>query len=398
MRYEPFGRNLERELPTWVEEGLVSAEQASAIRDRYAESARESRRGAIVQALALVGAVAAGLGVILFFAANWDAIPRPARVALLVGALLGAYGGGYVLRFARRTRPAVGTALLFLGGILFGATIFLVGQMYHVQAHDPLAFLLWTAGVAPTAVALQSRALTTLSLLTFGGWLVYELADRAGATEGYVVVALALYGVALYASGTGALGPLGTFAAAPMRQLGYVACCAGVFVFTFRDFLAELAVREPLDATLEVGLVAGTAAAAAAIAFLAARRPRRTALFEAAALAAVPLLVGLAILVPESTGGGLGESRAVLYPVLFNLLLIVLALGAVVVGYVNDEVLLVNAGVVVVAVEIFARYVDFFWGLLPRSLVFIGGGLLLLLLAFGLERQRSRLVGRMAAT
>ncbi len=398
MRYLPFARALDRELTAWVEDGVVSAEQASAIRSRYAESDRESRRGAIVQALAVIGALAAGLGVILFFAANWDAIPRPARVVLLLAALLGAYGGGYVLRFVRRTRPAVGAALLFLGGILFGATIFLVGQMYHVQAHDPLAFLVWTAGVAPTAVALRSRALATLSVLTFGGWLVYELADRAGDTAGYVVVALALYGVALYAGGTGALGRLDAFAAVPMRQIGYLVCCAGVFVFTFRDFLGELVDREPLGTTLMLGLVAATAASAAAIALLAARRPRRTALFEAAALAAVPLLVNLAILVPETAATEFGESRAVVYPILFNLLLLVLALGAVVVGYANDEVWLVNAGVVVVAVEIFARYVDLFWGLLPRSLVFIGGGLLLLLLAFGLERQRSRLVDRMETT
>ena len=111
-----------------------------------------------------------------------------------------------------------------------------------------------------------------------------------------------------------------------------------------------------------------------------------------AAVGGAAVLVLLAILVPEATQG---DESAVLYPVLFNVLLVALALGAVVVGYANDETWLVNLGLVFVGVEIFARYVDFFWEILPRSLVFVGAGILLLLLAFALERQRSRLVERM---
>ena len=47
-----------------------------------------------VRMLALVGAVGVGLGVILFFAANWDEIPRAARLALLVGGIVALYALG----------------------------------------------------------------------------------------------------------------------------------------------------------------------------------------------------------------------------------------------------------------------------------------------------------------
>jgi uncharacterized membrane protein len=84
-----------------------------------------------------------------------------------------------------------------------------------------------------------------------------------------------------------------------------------------------------------------------------------------------------------------------LTPVTFNVLLIALALGAIWIGYENDEVWLVNTGIAVVALEMIARFVDVFWHLLPRSAAFIVAGTLVLATAWGLERQRSRLVAHM---
>jgi uncharacterized membrane protein len=53
--------------------------------------------------------------------------------------------------------------------------------------------------------------------------------------------------------------------------------------------------------------------------------------------------------------------------------------------------------VVLVAVDLVARYFDVFWSALPRSAGLIGAGVLILAIAFLLERQRKRLLARMAA-
>ena len=113
---------------------------------------------------------------------------------------------------------------------------------------------------------------------------------------------------------------------------------------------------------------------------------RRSAPWEAAALLSSTLLVVLAILAPAG-------NDAVLYPLLFNVLFAALALGTVVVGTVEDEPALVAVGLVAVGVDVLARYFDVFWDFLPRSLGFVGAGLLLLGVAWLLERQRARLVG-----
>jgi uncharacterized membrane protein len=368
---------LTRELDLWVADGLVTDAQATAIRGRYAERRSTEGRERIVSVLAVIGAVVGGLGIVLFVAANWDAIPRAVRVALLLATMVGAYAGGDRLR---PSRPAVGQALLLLGALGFGASLFLVGQMYHVQAHDPLALLVWTAVCVPMALVARTRPLAVLALLTFGGWLVYELVDADDDALEYVPVVGAFYGSALYAWGRVWRDEL---FAGPMRALGFALGALGTFVFTFQGAV------EALDRDGSIGAVPTAAFAGLAVAALAgpavlASRARGAAdLAEAAAIATVPLLLGLAVLVPE--GGS-----PVVYPILFNLLLAGIALGAIALGSIRGQEWLVNAGIAVVAVDVFARYVDFFWDFLPRAFGFLGAGVLLLLLAFGLERRRAR--------
>ena len=59
----------------------------------------------------------------------------------------------------------------------------------------------------------------------------------------------------------------------------------------------------------------------------------------------------------------------------------------------GDIFVFVFFGLVAVGVDVLARYFDVFWDFLPRSLGFVGAGLLLLGVAWLLERQRARLVG-----
>jgi uncharacterized membrane protein len=391
MRYESW---LGEEVTAWAREGIVSDAQAEAIRRRYAAEAVSMRRGRVTETLATVGAVVAGLGIVLFFAANWDGLPRPARVLLLLGTVVGAYVGGIWLRDVRGTQPQVGAALLLLGGIAFGASLFLVGQMYHVQAHDPLALLALAAGTAATAWIARSQALATLALAAGGAWLVFEAAVAGPGedldTIAYLPVVAAVYGAALYGFGTGLADRLGPFTA-PARWLGASAGIFGTFVLTFRGVVGELVRREPLGVWLGSALVVlGFAAVAGAVVLLL-WSGRSTAVYEAAAVAATAVLVLLAVLVPESADSG----DPVVYPILFNVLVAALALGAVLVGYANDEQWLVTGGLAWIGVDLIARYLDFFWDLLPRSLVFVGVGAGILVLAYALERQRRGLFERM---
>jgi uncharacterized membrane protein len=131
-------------------------------------------------------------------------------------------------------------------------------------------------------------------------------------------------------------------------------------------------------------------AATAGVLALLRRSDRPTARWEAASLLTLTVLVPLAVAQPESPA----NADPLVLPLVFNLVVAALALGTVAVGYLNDEPPLVTVGIVLVGIDVLARYVDFFWDFLPRSIGFLLGGLLLLGLAWALERQRARLVAR----
>jgi uncharacterized membrane protein len=398
MADRSFAGHLSREIEAWVAEGIVSAEQAEAIRRRYAAT-REEGRGSATTALAVIGAVAVGFGVIGFVAANWDGMSHGVRLVLLTAAVAGSYAAAYHLRERTGSRPRLGEALYLLGALLFGASLFLVGQMYNVQAHDPLALLLWAGGATATALVVRSRAIAATAVLIFTAWVGFEFGlalDDAGgdAFAAFPVVAV-FYGGALYGFATAAQKRIREhwFASSGFpeagRGAGLPVAAAGLFVFTFSEAADELGqAADGLDGTVLAGfaLLAALAFAGAGALALSHRASGR---YEAGALAAV-----LVTMLVAMTAGGAGD----VYALVFNLLFAAVALGVIYTGYLSDEPWLVNLGVVFVAVDLIARYFDVFWSALPRSLGMIGAGLLVLGIAWVLERQRKRLLERMGAT
>jgi uncharacterized membrane protein len=368
--------------------GLVGSAMAAPTAGRLTG---EERRARLAQALGILGALVAGFGVILFFAANWSDIPRPLRVFLLLAALVASFAAGLALReFYGRTNA--GHALIFLGTVLFGASVFLVGQMYNVQAHNPLGFLLWAAGAFAIAFLVRSGPIAALAILSFFAWLVHELADATVSYDAAIILPtyLVLYGTALYGFGTGArrwLDPLRF--TRPMRILGFVFLVAGLLPLTFREAHEFGDIDPVLDINRVVMTVAFlTVAAGCGVVLLAVlgRRDRRTAPAEAAVLLGCSALVLAAILWPEVEGTA--GDRATLYPVLFNTAVAVVAFGALVVGIVEDEVWLANAGALTVGIDVLARFFSPDWSMLERGTVLMLVGAAVLALTALLDRRR----------
>jgi uncharacterized membrane protein len=359
----------------------------------------EERRARLAHMLGILGALVAGFGVILFFAANWSDIPRPLRVVLLLSGLVALFGAGFVLKEVRGTHPHIGHAFIFLGTVLFGASVFLVGQMYHVQAHDPLGFLLWAAGAIAMAVVVRSGPIAALGIISFFAFLIHELADASVSFDEFVVIPafLALYGVALYGFGTGAqtwLEPIRFVR--PMRMLGYGFLVAGLLPMTFRDAHEFADAERALDVN-RIAVMLGCLAAAAVISAFALAilrwRDRMTAIGESVVLLGTAVLMLVALLAPEVTeqafleGSGQPD-RATVYPILFNVALGIVAFGSVVAGLLTDEVWLANGGAVTVGVDVLARFFAPDWSMLERGVVMMLAGAGVLVLAALFERRR----------
>jgi uncharacterized membrane protein len=119
------------EIDRWVAEGIVTQEQAVRLRARYSPAEAGPPWGLIVFASA--GAMVIGLGVILLFAYNWDAIPKFGKLALVFGALIAAHAGAVRMLAGEGWRPKMGEALAVLGTMLYGAGIWLVAQIYNID-------------------------------------------------------------------------------------------------------------------------------------------------------------------------------------------------------------------------------------------------------------------------
>ena len=173
-----FRSMLRRELDVWLNEGVVDSDQSAAIEKRYALNEETQKSGGLlVQALYLIGAVLIGGGAISFVASRWDAIPVPGRMGLLVGTLLACEVAGFYLWKVSGSRKKLGEALVVLGGLVFGANVILIAQMFNLHGELYGAFGIWAIGAGVIACATMSGPCMVLTCITSFVWFV-------GHTEG----------------------------------------------------------------------------------------------------------------------------------------------------------------------------------------------------------------------
>ena len=163
------------EIDLWLNEGLIAADQAENIKRRYHVSEQGPAWGRII--FFSIGAVLFGLGVILLFAYNWEKMHKFAKLAVIVLALLTAHGTGFWLRQSAGRYRAAGEGLHLTGTMLFGAGIWLVAQIYHIDEHYPNAFFIWGLGALTMAWTLPSISHAILATVLLVLWNGFEAFD-----------------------------------------------------------------------------------------------------------------------------------------------------------------------------------------------------------------------------
>ncbi len=167
-----YRRNLERDLERWTREGWVTSGGAAEIRKDLAKAPGIGLAGV----LGILASVLLAFGVFSFVAAHWDEMPRLARL----GMLLGLMGLGYLLAGVLETRgkPALADAALLFAVSVFGASIALISQMYHIDGHPPDGVMLWWLGALLAGVALRSNPVLALAMVLVCVWAGMEMGTR----------------------------------------------------------------------------------------------------------------------------------------------------------------------------------------------------------------------------
>ena len=163
------------EIDLWLNEGIIATDQAEKIKRRYQESDPGTAWSRII--FFSIGAILFGLGVILLFAYNWEKMHKFVRLAVIALALLTAHGMGYRLRQTGGRLQSAGEGLHLAGTMFFGAGIWLVAQIYHINEHYPTAFLVWGFGAMAMAWALPSISHAILATVLIVLWNGFEAFD-----------------------------------------------------------------------------------------------------------------------------------------------------------------------------------------------------------------------------
>jgi uncharacterized membrane protein len=409
----------------WVREGILTAEQVARLRALY-PTPKPTRPWATLIFCGL-GAVIVGLGVILLFAYNWHAMPKLAKLATVFSALAAAHAGGLYLFQTKPRYRAMGEALTVAGTMLFGAGIWLVAQIYHIDEHFPTAFLIWGLGAFLLAWTLPSifQALIALALLTIWAGtesaafhapvhaalpllligllpLAYRERSRVllvcllvavGVSLAFISAAcshgalpfLALLAFSVLAMGAGWLHEdvsLFPESAPCYRGLGLAAYLVLVYILSFGDAVEDI-IRDLRGEQSWRGLayaVVPLAVAAAAWLLLGLRR-----LKAGARKAWMPpdlWLAPLAMLAAYALAAFLPHAGKRLAALPFNLVLLAHAVSLMAQGVRRAEMRAVALGCVLLIALTGARYVDLFDSLLARGLAFLVVGAVLFVEGF----------------
>src|SRR5215470_17250445 len=186
-----YTHRLERDLARWQSAGFLSEASAQAILSDA--RARASPIGAAA-IFALLGAVLFAFAVMSFVAAHWTGMPKLARLALLIGLLWACYGAAGA--FMSRQASAFAQAALIAGIGVYGASIMLIAQMYHMQGNPADAVLAWALGGLLAAVLAKSRPALAATILLISLWSGMERGASAVPHWGFLPVWAATAGTA----------------------------------------------------------------------------------------------------------------------------------------------------------------------------------------------------------
>jgi len=162
---------LKKEIAYQLESGRITESQANDILRSYVIKEQMS----FIKILVVIGSILIGLGVLSFIASNWIFIGKTTKLLLIFLSYLFTQFLSYKME---KTSPKTSRSFNYLGVLIFGAGIFLIGQMFHFGGKFTNAFLLWGIGILPLALLLKDKVIFVFLQLTLfvylNGQFLYE--------------------------------------------------------------------------------------------------------------------------------------------------------------------------------------------------------------------------------
>ena len=420
---------LNNEMDAWQEAGLIDGSTAEKIKAYYEEKFCEEQ-GRLGPILGVIGIILIGLGIVSILARNWSYFDRLTKSVLsLLPFLIGSLGGMIVIKKNIGGWLKEAAALFTIIGIL--TAVLMNGQIYHVTTEEwvlvftiailslPLVFLYQSAAALAAYLAISSTCLfmtdltalgikVGLGILLIGGGIPYAARcfkrSKQSIETIWVNIFLAVAGFA-FVSSLGANGVLlrelymiyfillisldellyekeMALSLKPFAAIGHLGLYITLFVLTFRGFWKYIDMQWTdwqYTVIIAVLLITVLLVTIQGIRVKKAFNIRLLICFGAIMVMVLFRLTGL-------TNSGFTDFLFIF----FNLVFAVLAVSLLREGILKNSISVINAGLVLTAALIVARFFDSEISFLIKGIVFIICGLIFLLINYYLAKKRKK--------
>lgn len=160
----------EKDLERWVDAHLIDPLTADRIREFENDSGKKRWRWPAILAISF-GALMLCAGILLFVAAHWDELPPWQRFSLVLAMVAVFHVAASVLG---EKVHSIGIALHAAGTASLGAGIYMAGQIFNLQEHWPGGLLLWSLGAVIAWLVLRQWPQALLAAVLIPWWLAGE--------------------------------------------------------------------------------------------------------------------------------------------------------------------------------------------------------------------------------
>lgn len=382
----------DKQIKKWLAEGKISEDQASMMIAENLAAANEKSGNRFLSIISVLGSIFLGIGIMWIVASNWDGMPDIVKIIVLLGSTGGLIYLGYEIGFNKKNFPKTGHSLILLGAILFGSSIFLIAQIYNVEANASYLIFVWLVGILPLVYIFQSHLITFLSCIVFCLWfnsIIFEdFNDFDAKGIAFITFFYQTFGLLLFS-----IGSLHYFlekyskVARAYRLIGiYLVICI-LFALTFRisfEGLEELSselTSNPMMISVIFGLIA--IMLGINIKFNPSKSDSNV-LENAIALTILTAIFALNLAIEF-------EKYYTVFWLLFNLLFVGLIIVLFRIGYNRRDMNLVNIASISTFFFLIFKFFDIFSNLLDNGFIWLVFGIALLAGSILFEKKRRKI-------
>lgn len=384
----------EQALEYWQKKGLLTAKKAEELRDALSTDSHMSEHGMprAVSIFATIGAVLVGLGILLFIGSHWANMTPLMRIVVLITGYCVVALAAFTTEKRQWNRTS--EALWLLTDIVFGANIMLLAQIFHYSLTYWQGPFLWMIGTLAMGYARQERVhaylAVPLGILALGwidsgpGWFIGGQMNFLGSANNILPV-LSLLGMGLI---FGALLAKDTvrwnFLSEALQRYGMILSIVPVLISTM-DISIPKEIFSMGGTAKQYIIIVCTYGLSVLIFWKNMISKTELKVYTLTTLA----LFGILLLQRggQSIVGYTLENNSLLY-FLYVLVVFAFSLWSVWLGMLIQSAKLFNIGIFATALIIVIQYFSWTFILLDKSLAFILGGILLIVMTIFIEKKR----------